>query len=74
VIEVISKQQNMPKVVKKMQDYRRAGVQVIWHIFPENQEIHVYKGKAMTVCVGDDLCSAEPVIEGFVLPAKDVFK
>ena len=57
-----------------MGDYRRAGVKVIWHIFPKQQEIHVYHGKKMTVCTGDDLCSAEPVVEGFVVAVKEVFK
>lgn len=57
-----------------MGDYRRAGVKVIWHIFPKQQEIHVYHGKKMTVCTGDDLCSAEPVVEGFVIAVKEVFK
>ena len=74
VIEVISKNDQMLKVQDKMGDYRKAGVKVIWHIFPKQQEIHVYHGKKMTVCIGDDICSAEPVIEGFVIAAKDVFK
>lgn len=74
VIEVISKNDQMLKVQDKMSDYRKAGVKVIWHIFPKQQEVHVYHGKKMTVCIGDDLCSASPVIDGFVLPVKDVFK
>jgi len=74
VIEVISKNDQILKVQDKMGDYRKAGVKVIWHIFPKQQEIHVYHGKKMTVCIGDDICSAEPVIEGFVIAAKDVFK
>ena len=74
VIEVISKQDQMVKVLDKMKDYRNAGVKVIWHIFPQQQEIHVYHGKKMTVCTGEDICSAEPVIEGFTLPVKEVFQ
>lgn len=74
VIEVISKQDQMVKVLDKMKDYRNAGVKVIWYIFPQQQEIHVYHGKKMTVCTGDDICSAEPVIEGFKLPVKEVFQ
>lgn len=73
VIEIISKNDQIQKVADKMEDYRRAGVQVVWQIFPQRQEIHVYRGKQMTICVGDDLCSAEPVIEGFVLPTSDIF-
>lgn len=74
VIEIISKNDQIERVAKKMKDYRKAGVKVIWHIFPNEQEIHVYQGKQMTVCNGEDLCSAASVIEGFVLPVKEVLK
>lgn len=74
VIEVISKNDQAEKLVKRMGDYWAAGVRVIWQIYPENKQIHVYHGKHMTVCSGDDLCSAEPVVPGFVLPVHEVFK
>lgn len=57
-----------------MNNYWDAGVRVIWQIYPTKQQVHVYHGKKMTVCTGSDLCSAEPVIAGFVLPAQDIFK
>ena len=34
VIEVISTNDQMNKVVKKMKNYREAAVPIIWHIFP----------------------------------------
>lgn len=74
VIEVISTNDQMNKVVLKMKDYRAAEVPIVWHIFPNQNEIHIYRGKQMTVCVGDDICSAEPVISGFVLSVNDVLK
>jgi Uma2 family endonuclease len=74
VIEVISTNDQMNKVVKKMKNYRAADVPVVWHIFPLQNEIHVYHGKNMTICVGDDMCSAEPVIPDFVISVNDVLK
>ena len=74
VIEVISTNDQMNKVVKKMKNYREAAVPIIWHIFPNQNEIHVYQGKHMTICVGDDICSAEPVIQGFKISVNDVLK
>ncbi len=74
VIEVISKKDQAEKLTEKMDNYWAAGVKVIWQIFPRTQQVHVYHGKQMTVCKGDDLCSAEPVVEGFVLAAKEIFK
>lgn len=74
VIEVISTQDQMGKVHAKMKDYRAANVQVVWHIFPKLEEVHVYHGKNMTICLNNDVCSAEAVIEGFVMSVKDIFK
>jgi Uma2 family endonuclease len=73
VIEIISKKDQMDKVYAKMKDYRAAEVKVIWHIFPRLGEVHVYHGKNMKVCLGNDICSAEEVIEGFSLTVKEIF-
>jgi hypothetical protein len=44
-------------------------VQVLWHIYPENGEVYVYTGrKTVQICSDDDLCSAAPVPEDFVIP------
>ena len=74
VIEVISSNDQMNSVVKKMKNYRSAEVPIVWHIFPNQHEIHVYRGKQMTVCVGEDICSAEPVVSGFKMSVNDVLK
>ncbi|MCO6477117.1 MAG: Uma2 family endonuclease [Phaeodactylibacter sp.] len=77
VIEVISNKDIMNKVVHKMQDYRAAGVKVVWHILPVHEEVHVYTGEnleKMAVCTKDMECSAAPSLPEFVIPAKEVFK
>jgi Uma2 family endonuclease len=73
VIEVISKRDQMETVMDKMEDYRTANVKVIWHIFPRQKQVHVYHGKNMTICTGEDICSADSVIEGFEIMAKSIF-
>ncbi|MBC7775369.1 MAG: Uma2 family endonuclease [Phycisphaerae bacterium] len=74
VIEIISKTDQMALVHLKMQDYRRAEVKVVWHIFPELQEVHVYHGDQMTICRGEKLCSASPVLPDFEMAAQDIFQ
>jgi len=74
VIEIISKNDQVERVEDKMEDYLAAGVKVVWKVLPRLQRVDVYRGRTITVCKGQDLCSAEPVIEGFVLTAADVFK
>lgn len=74
VIEVISKNDQLERIAEKMENYRKAEVKVVWHIFPTRNEIHIYRGKHMDVCIGEDECSAEPVIPGFVIAVNDIFK
>lgn len=74
VIEVVSPSDNANKVNKKALVYFNAGVRVVWNIFPELQEIHVYESATrIHIARGEALCSAEPVIPGFVLSADAVF-
>ena len=77
VIEVISKKDQMDLVHKKMDDYRGAGVKVVWHIFPSREQVHVYHGKnlsEMLVCMGVVLCSAAPVLPDFEMSANAIFQ
>lgn len=74
VVEIISSKDQMNKVHKKMEDYRAADVKVIWHILPELNTVHVYEGKQMTICEGDDICSADSVIKGFQISVNKVFE
>lgn len=74
VVEIISKNDQLERVAEKMENYRKAEVKVVWHVFPTRNEVHVYRGKQMLVCTGEDLCSAEPVIPGFVMTVNEVFK
>ena len=77
LIEVISKNDSSEYLENKMDEYRAAGVQAVWHIFPRAKAVHVYTGndmREMTVCKGDDLCSAAPALPGFTVTVNDIFK
>ena len=77
VIEVISNTDAYRKVAEKMGDYRAAGVQVVWHIHPNLEEVYVFSGsdlRQMTVCKGTDFASAAPVLASFDLPVSQIFK
>jgi Uma2 family endonuclease len=77
VVEVISTKDQMNLVHEKMQNYREAEVQIVWHIFPKINQVHVYSGdglKVMLVCLGDDVCSATSVIADFEMTANAIFE
>jgi Uma2 family endonuclease len=76
VIEVISLNDSIAKMTLKMQNYRTSGVKVVWHIHPITEEVHIYSGEyldKMTVCNGNDICSAAPVLPDFKISAHDIF-
>ncbi|MCB0518604.1 MAG: Uma2 family endonuclease [Saprospiraceae bacterium] len=74
VIEVISKTDSIIIVKNKVREYFKAGVKILWHIFPDSETVEIYRSpEDIEVCSGDKICSAEPVVEGFKLKAKDVF-
>lgn len=74
VVEVISNNDKMKRVQEKMLDYWRAEVPVIWHIFPDLHIVHVYLGKNMVVSMGEDICSAAPILPDFNMTVNDIFK
>jgi Uma2 family endonuclease len=75
VVEVISKNDNINTVFTKVDEYFKAGVKVLWQIFPDAQMIQVFSSpKKMEVMVGNDVCSAEAVIQGFKLTVNEVFQ
>ena len=77
IIEVISNTDQFNYMIDKMDDYRDAGVKVVWHIFTIKNEVHVYHGEnlmSMTVCKQGSTCSAAPVLPQFTLSVEDIFK
>jgi Uma2 family endonuclease len=74
VIKIISPTDNYLKVKKKLREYFKAGVRVVWQIIPEEQSAHVFTSPTqVTICEGETLCSAAPVVPDFQIAAKDIF-
>lgn len=65
------------RLAEKMNGYRAAGVQVVWLIDPNQQEVHVCDGpnpESMRVCSGAKICSAAPALPEFVCEARMIFE
>ncbi len=73
VIEIISTTDQMNRVHKKMRDYRASKIPVVWHIFPELHEVHVFHGRKSEIFIGEDICSADPVLPDFELSVNAIF-
>ncbi len=74
-LEIISDHDKINKVYGKLEEYFKAGVRVVWMIFPEFEKVHVFTSpEDVKICKGKTLCSAEGVIPGFVISAGELFK
>lgn len=77
IIEVVSTNDVMNKVGEKMNDYRAASVRVVWQIFPQLGEIHVYKGKNlddMKIHRDKKTVSAAPALPNFKAKVSEILK
>ncbi|MCB0517649.1 MAG: Uma2 family endonuclease [Lewinellaceae bacterium] len=74
IVEVISPSDKAEDINKKLEEYFRAGVQVVWHIFPESKKVDVYTSPDdVTICRDKAVCSAAPVIPYLEVVAEVLF-
>lgn len=74
VVEIISQFDDLTKVEKKLLEYFRAGVQVVWRVIPEIKTVYVFTSpKTVTICTDEDLISAAPVIPDLQLTVAALF-
>jgi Uma2 family endonuclease len=65
-IEIISSNDQINNVEEKIIEYYKAGVKVVWLIFPEKKSVHVYTSRRdVKICIENDICSAKPVLDEF---------
>lgn len=74
VIEIISNNDQINQLEKKITEYFKAGVKVIWNIIPEQEVVYVYTSRRdVKICLENDICSAKPVLPDFEISATAIF-
>jgi Uma2 family endonuclease len=75
VIEVVSPGEHSTHTEQKALEYLKAGVQVIWHIYPELQLVRVRTSlREEAIAVEEDLISAAPAVPDLKMKVSDVFR
>jgi len=73
-VEVVSPNDKKKDVEDKIQDYLKAGVKLIWIIYPQKQFVAVYRqSKIVSILFETDELEGEDVIPNFRLPLEKVF-
>jgi Uma2 family endonuclease len=73
VVEVISPHDTAYEVNLKIEDWRTAGVPLLWIIWPVTQTIDVYQHDGVHQLGSDDELTADPLIPGFRCRVKELF-
>ena len=76
VIELISPTDREAYLARKITDYFAAGVQVLWYVYPNRQQVFVYRSpQDILPCTRpDDLCSAAPALPDFAVTVEELFR
>ncbi len=74
VVEVVSPSDSAQDVQARVDDWLKAGTQVVWTVYPGIRTVLVFRGleQIERKSVDDDL-DAEPVLPGFRCKARDLF-
>jgi len=72
--EIISDTDNANKINKKLEEYFKAGVKVVWNIYPASSQVYVFTAvDQVTICKGERICSGQPALADFEIIAAALF-
>jgi Uma2 family endonuclease len=75
VVEVLSPSDSTSETERRVDDYLDAGVPLVWVVQPETRRVYVYRhgGTGLILREQDEL-TGEPVLPGFRLPVREIFR
>jgi Uma2 family endonuclease len=74
VVEVVSPSDTASYVQAKVEDWLRAGVHLVWVLYPDTRSVAVYRSlNEASVLTEDDQLQGNAVLAGFSHPVKDLF-
>lgn len=74
VVEVVSPTNKAGELVRKTLDYQRAGVRLVWHVYPVQEVVQVIdSSRRMRMLGRGDTLEGGDVIPGFSLPLASLF-
>ncbi len=73
-VEIISPSEERADMARKVSEYFASGAQIVWHVFPERQEVTVFTSPTEPQTYGaEDLLDADDLLPGFSCRVADLF-
>ncbi len=74
IVEVISPSDRATEVQEKIEEWLRAGAQLVWAVYPDTRSVVAYQSQAaIRVYTEADILDGEPVLPGFTCPVARLF-
>ena len=74
VVEVVSPNDTAGEIQQKTEEWLRAGVQIVWVLYPETRSAMAYQADGSVALLhADDTLHGEPVLPGFSCRVDDLF-
>jgi Uma2 family endonuclease len=75
IVEIRSKNDSLAEIARKVKEYLKAGVKVVWVVDPGKQSVTAYRrGRKPKVFAAGDTLTIEDVVPGFRMPVAEVFR
>ena len=73
-VEVVSPNDTASEVQAKVEDWLRAGVRLVWVVYPESRSVTVFRSWAdARMLTPADTLTGDPVLPGFTCPVQELF-
>jgi Uma2 family endonuclease len=74
VVEVLSKKNTPKEMERKLDEYFRAGVRLVWYVDPKKRTVRVYTARERSILLREDqTLDGGDVLPGFALSIRDWF-
>lgn len=74
VVEILSKGNPKKEMNKKLADYLKANVPLIWYIDPRKNQVAIYSGNETPIILGvNDILDGGQILPGFQVPLTELF-
>ncbi len=75
VVEILSPEDSLPRLLRKVDDYLEAGSRLAWIVLPVDRGVLVRRpGEQPRRLEADHIITAEPVLPEFSAPVRDLFE
>jgi Uma2 family endonuclease len=74
-VEVFSPSDSVPQLMRKVQQYLRAGSHTVWVVYPETKQVHVFEAaKEDRILDANDVLEASELLPGFSVRVEALFE